>query len=163
MNLTSSSLFLSNQLEYVVHLLLSSVLLLLPAPVKLLVFEKILNPLVPVYPAVKPAFFEILHLQDPSLQCFPLSHKRNASVTGGRTSLHQLFQIPLVIIGSGATNFPSRIRVIGHSSVEQQSPLRRDPTRFPQTPFSAHDHGRLRTSQARLCHHLRPYVGLTVH
>ena len=39
---------------------------------------------------VKPAFFVVLHLQDPSLQCSPLSRNRNASVTGGRTSLHQL-------------------------------------------------------------------------
>ena len=35
----------------------------------------------------------------------------------------------------GATTFPSRIRVIGYSAVQQQSPLRRD-IRFPQVPFS---------------------------
>ena len=93
MNLTSSFLFLSDQLEYSVLLLLSSVLLLLPVSLKLLVFEVSYNPLGPVFSMVKPAFFVILSLQDPSLQCFPLRHNRNASVTGCRTSLHQLFQI----------------------------------------------------------------------
>ena len=39
-------------------------------------------------------FFVILHLQDPSLQCSPLSHDRNASVIGHRTYRNQLFQIP---------------------------------------------------------------------
>ena len=57
------------------------------------IFEKIHDPLAPVYTEVKPAFLVILHLQDPSLQCFPLSHNRNAPVTGCRTSQHQLFQI----------------------------------------------------------------------
>ena len=37
--------------------------------------------------------FIVLHHQDPSLQCFPLSHNRNAFVTGCRMPLHQLFQI----------------------------------------------------------------------
>ena len=44
MNETSSFLFLSDQLEYVVHLLLSSVFLVLPVSLKLLVFEKIHDP-----------------------------------------------------------------------------------------------------------------------
>ena len=92
MNLTSSFLFSSDQLEYALHLLLSPVSLQQVSPVQL-VFEMIYNPLDLVFTVVKPAFFVILHLQDPSLQCFPLSHNRNASVTGGRTSLHQLFQI----------------------------------------------------------------------
>ena len=57
MYLTSSFLFLSDQLEYVVHLLLSSVLLLLPVSLTLMVFEKIHDPLIPVNTAVKPAVF----------------------------------------------------------------------------------------------------------
>ena len=56
-NLTSSSLFLSDQHEYVVHLLLSSVLLLLLVSLKLWVFKKIHDPLAPACTAVKPAFF----------------------------------------------------------------------------------------------------------
>ena len=68
MNLTSSFFYLSDQLEYVVHLPLSPVLLLLPVSLKLLVFEKIHHPLAPVYTAVEPAFFVILHIQDPSLR-----------------------------------------------------------------------------------------------
>ena len=45
MNLTSSFLFLSDQLENVVHLLVSHVLLLLRVSLKLLVFEKMHDPL----------------------------------------------------------------------------------------------------------------------
>ena len=71
MNLTSSFLFLSDQLEYGVHLPLSSVLLLLPVSLKLWVFENSQNfPFVHVHTVVLPTFFVILHLQDPSLQCF---------------------------------------------------------------------------------------------
>ena len=62
------------------------------SPVQL-AFEMIYNPLDFAYTVVKPAFFVILHLQDPSLQCFPLSHNRNVSVTGCTTPRHQLFQI----------------------------------------------------------------------
>ena len=89
-NLTSS--FLSDQLECALHLLLSPVSLQQVSPMHL-VFEMIYNLLNFSNTAVKPAFFVILHLQDPSLQCFPLSHNRNATVTGCRTSRHQLFQI----------------------------------------------------------------------
>ena len=91
-DLTSSFLFSSDQLEYALHLLLSPVSLQQVSP-KQLVFEMIRNPLDTVYTVVKPAFFVFLNLQDPSLECFPPSHNRNASVTGCRTSQHQLFQI----------------------------------------------------------------------
>ena len=93
MNLTSSFLFLSDQLEYVVHLLLYSVVLLLPVSLKLLVFEKTHDLLAPENTAVKPALFVILHLQDPSLQYFPLCRNRSASVTGCKTCRHQIFKI----------------------------------------------------------------------
>ena len=89
-NLTSSLSL--NQLEYIVHLPLSSVTMKQVSPVRL-AFERIHSLLDFAYTAVKPAFFVVLHLQDPSLQWSPLSHSRNASVTGCRTSLHQLFQI----------------------------------------------------------------------
>ena len=86
MNLTSSSLFQSDQLEYVVHLHLSSVLFLLMVCLKLSVSEKNHNFLLAhVHTAVRPAFFVILHLQDPSLQYFQLNH------SGRRASGHQLF------------------------------------------------------------------------
>ena len=91
-NLLSSVLFLSDQLEYALHLLLSPVSLQWVSP-KHLVFEMIHNPLDFAFSVVKPAFSAILHLQDPSLQCFPLSHNRNSSVTGYRTSRHPHFQI----------------------------------------------------------------------
>ena len=91
MNLTSSSLVLSDQLEYVVHLLLFPVRVQQVSRVQL-VFEMSYNPLDFVYTVVKPAFFAVLHLRGPSLQCSPLNRIRNASVTGSRTSLHQLFQ-----------------------------------------------------------------------
>ena len=60
-------------------------------PLVQLAFEIIYNPLGLVCTVVKPACFVVVHLQDPSLQCSPLSHNRNAPVTGGGTSLHQLF------------------------------------------------------------------------
>ena len=90
MNLISSFLFSSEQLEYALHLLLSPVSFQ-PVSTVQLAFEMIYNPLDLVNTVVKPAFFVILHLQDPSLQCFPLSHDRNASVIGGRTSRHTNF------------------------------------------------------------------------
>ena len=62
------------------------------SPVQL-AFDRIHSLLDFAYTAVKPAFFVVLHLQDPSLQCFPLSLNRNASVTGEKTSPHHLFQI----------------------------------------------------------------------
>ena len=71
MNLTSSFLFLSDQVEYIAHLLLYSVLLLLPDSLKLLVFEMIYNPIGLEYTVEKPAFFVILRLQDP--ECAMLS------------------------------------------------------------------------------------------
>ena len=89
-NLTSS--FLSDQLEYEFHLLLSPVAMQQVSPMQL-VFEMIHSPLDFAHTVVKPAFFVVLHLQDPSLQRFPLNRNRNASVTGGGTSLHQLFRI----------------------------------------------------------------------
>ena len=93
MNLTSSFLFSSDQLEYALHLLLSLVSLQHVSREQL-VFEMIYNPLDLVYTVVKPAFFVILNLQDPSLQCFPLSHNIGMHLgLEGRTSLHQLFQI----------------------------------------------------------------------
>ena len=94
MNLTSSSLVLSDQLEFVVHLLLSSVLPLRQVSLKPWVFEKNQSfPLAPVFTAVKLAFYVILHLRSPSLQCFLLSHNLSVSVTGYRTTTwHQFFQ-----------------------------------------------------------------------
>ena len=93
MNLTSRTLFLSDQLEYIVHLPLSCVLLLLPFSLKLWVFEKNNNFLLAhVHTAVRPAFSVILHLQDPSLQCFQLNHIWNVSLIGRRSSQHQLFK-----------------------------------------------------------------------
>ena len=83
MNLTSSFLFSSDQLEHALHLLLSPVSMQQVSTVQW-VFEMIHSPLDLVFSVVKPAFFVVLHLQDPSLQCFPLRHNRNASVTGGR-------------------------------------------------------------------------------
>ena len=58
-NLTSS--FFQNQLECDLHLLLS------PITVQL-AFEMIQSPLDFAYTVVKPAFFVVLHLQDPSVQ-----------------------------------------------------------------------------------------------
>ena len=58
-----------------------------------LVFERIYSPLDFAYTEVKPAFLLVLRLQDPTLQCSPLNHHRNASVTGCKTSRHQLCQI----------------------------------------------------------------------
>ena len=89
-NLTSS--FLLDQLEYALNLVLFPVSLQQVSPIQL-VFEMIYSPLDFAYTVVKPAFFVVLHLKDPSLQCSPLSHNRNASVTGCRTSRDQLFQI----------------------------------------------------------------------
>ena len=80
MNLTSSFLFSGDQLEC------SKI-----SPVYL-VLEMIYNPLGLAFSMVTPTFFAILRLQDPRLQCFPLSHNRNAHVTGGRTSRYQLYQ-----------------------------------------------------------------------
>ena len=81
-NLTLS-LFL-NQLEYALHLLLFPVTMQQVSMVRL-AFERSHNILDFAYTVVKAAFFVVLHLQDPSLQCSPLSHNRNAFVTGGRT------------------------------------------------------------------------------
>ena len=84
MNLTSSSLFLSDQLEYVVHLLLSLALSLLQVFLVFKVLEKVLNFLpCPGYTVVKAAFFAIVHPQGPSRQSFPLSRSRSASAIGG--------------------------------------------------------------------------------
>ena len=58
-----------------------------------LAFERIHSLLDFACTVVKSAFFEVLNLQGPSLRCSPQSHNRNAFVTGGRTRLHQLFQI----------------------------------------------------------------------
>ena len=58
-----------------------------------LAFEMIHSLLDFTYTVVKPEFFVVLHLQDPSLQCSPLSHIRKASVIGGKTRLQQTFQI----------------------------------------------------------------------
>ena len=62
------------------------------SPVQL-VFEMIYSPLGLVCTVVKPAFFVVLQLQGPSLQCSSLSRIRNAFVTGGKTRLQQLLQI----------------------------------------------------------------------
>ena len=80
------SLFWNDQLEYVVHLHVSSASFLLLVSLKLLVFEKNQNfLLVHVQTAVRPAFVVILHLQDPSLQCFQLNRNRSVcSVIGLR-------------------------------------------------------------------------------
>ena len=77
-NLTSSLSL--NQLEYALHLLLSPVTIQQVSPVRL-AFERIHSLLDFAHTVVKPAFFEVLHLQDLSLQCSPLSRNRNASVT----------------------------------------------------------------------------------
>ena len=88
MNLTSSSLFLSDQLEYVVSLLLSPALSLLQVFLVFKVLEKVLNFLpCPAYTVVKAAFFAIVHPQGPSRQSFPLSGSRSASAIGGRTAI----------------------------------------------------------------------------
>ena len=63
-NLTSS--FLLDQLEYAWHLLLSPVSLQQVSPMQL-VFEMFCSPLDFAYTVVKPAFFVVLHLQDPSV------------------------------------------------------------------------------------------------
>ena len=85
MNLTSSSLFESDQLEYVVHLPLSSVSFLLLVSMKLWVSEKNHNfLLVHANTAVRPAFFVILHFQDPRLQCFQLNRNRGVPLIGRR-------------------------------------------------------------------------------
>ena len=63
------------------------------SPVRL-AFEKIHGLLDLGHTMVKPAFFAVLDLQGPSLQCFPLNRIRNEFGTGGMTSLHQLFKIP---------------------------------------------------------------------
>ena len=95
MNVISSSLFLSDQLEYDVHLHLSSVLFLLLVSLKLWVSEN--NPnflLAHVHTAVRPALFVILHLHDRSLQCFQLNRNQSVSLIGRTASRHQLFQFP---------------------------------------------------------------------
>ena len=61
-------------------------------PVRL-AFERIHSLLDFANTVVTAAFFEVLHLQDPKLQCSPLSRNRNASLTGYWTTVHQLFQI----------------------------------------------------------------------
>ena len=71
-NLTSS--LVSNQLAYALHLLLFPVTMQQGSPVQL-AFERIHSLTDFAYTVVKPAFFVVLHLQDPSLQCSPLSHK----------------------------------------------------------------------------------------
>ena len=58
---------------------LSSVLLLLLVSLKLWFFT---------YTVLRPAFFVILHLQDPSLQCFQLNHHRSVSSIGRGASRH---------------------------------------------------------------------------
>ena len=70
---------------------------------------------------------------------------------------------PVSRVHLGATTFPSRIRVVGYSAVQQLSPLRRDPPASRKYLFSTHDHGRLRSNQAGYSHLPGPYVGLTVH
>ena len=74
MDSTSSLPF--GQLGYVLHLLLSPVGLRQVSPVHLILACTV----------VKSASFVILHPQDPSLQCSPLSRNRNATVIGYRTS-----------------------------------------------------------------------------
>ena len=59
----------------------------------------------------------------------------------------------------GATTIPSRIRVIGYSADQQQSPLRRDPSASRRYLFSTHDHGRPRSNQARVLPHTWPLCG----
>ena len=104
MNLTSSFLFSSDQLEYALHLLLPPVSLQQVSPVQL-IFEMSCNPLDFVHTMVTPTFFVLLHLQDPSLQCSPLNHNRIASVTGGRTR-------PCTNFSKFTQNFSDRILVV---------------------------------------------------
>ena len=66
------------------------------SPVRL-AFERIRSLLDLAHTVVKPAFFVVLHLQVPSLQCFAPSLNRNASVTGSKTRLHQLFKFIHII------------------------------------------------------------------
>ena len=68
MNLTSSSLSLSDQLEYVVHLPPLSIFLLLVS-MKVCLFGKIHDIVAAVFSA---SFFVIIQLEHPSLQCFPV-------------------------------------------------------------------------------------------
>ena len=62
----------------------------------------------------------------------------------------------------GATTIPSRIRVIGDSAVQQQSPLRRDPSASRNT-FSVSTITDGYARQGRVLPYTWPYVGLTVH
>ena len=78
--MTSSFLFSSDQLEYALHLLLSPVTTQQVFHGAIGIREDLQN-LDFACTVVKPAFFVILRLQDRSLQRFPLSHNRNASVT----------------------------------------------------------------------------------
>ena len=87
----TSSLFL-HQLEYALHLLLSPVTMQQVSPLRL-AYERIHSLLDSANTVVQPAFFVVLHLQRPSLQCSPLSRIRNAFMSGVKTRLHQLFQI----------------------------------------------------------------------
>ena len=74
MNLTSSSLVLSDQLVCAVHLLLSSVQPLHQDSLKLWVFDQNQSFLLaPEYAAVKPVSYEIVRLRGPSQQCFLLN------------------------------------------------------------------------------------------
>ena len=75
----------------------------------------------------------------------------------------------LVIFWFPGADYPARVHPSilrpghWHSPAEQQSPLRRDPSRFPGVSFQ---HSRSRVAaleQAGLYHHLCPCVGLTVH
>ena len=91
MKLTSSFLFSSDQHEHALHLLVSPVSWQQVFPAQL-VFEMIYNPLDVVYTVVRPAFFVILHLQDPSLQCFQLNRSQSVCLMGRKACRHQNFQ-----------------------------------------------------------------------
>ena len=89
-------------------LTLSSVLPLLLVSLKPWVLEKNHKFLIArVYTVVRLPFVAILHLQDPSLQCFLLSHNRSESLIRCRASRHQLFPKFSHIFSDGIWNlFP---------------------------------------------------------
>ena len=86
-----------------------------------LVFERVHSLLVIVNTVVKAAFFVVLHPQDPSLQCSPLSHNRNASVNVGRLCTNFPTFINIFSKTTSHTSFVDLIRICSKMSVELNS------------------------------------------